>query len=100
MPLVIGGIEVRSWLDVPTRYGEWEGLAQHYDLDEPDFDTRGMRPASGAVVVEPDGRVWAVSPSNQYGGYHTTFRKGQWRLRSLFRSAPSEGPSKLGLLCL
>ncbi|MCB2048881.1 MAG: NUDIX hydrolase [Novosphingobium sp.] len=27
------------------------------------------------MVLEPDGRVWAVSPSNQFGGYEATFAK-------------------------
>lgn len=37
----------------------------------------GMRPASGAVVVEADGRVWVVSPSNHHGEYINTFPKGK-----------------------
>ena len=36
----------------------------------------GYKPAAGALVVEPDGRVWLVHPSNQYGSYHATFPKG------------------------
>lgn len=37
----------------------------------------GMRAAAGAVVVEPDGRVWLVAPSNGFGGYRVTFPKGR-----------------------
>jgi 8-oxo-dGTP pyrophosphatase MutT (NUDIX family) len=37
----------------------------------------GMRAAAGAVVVEDDGRVWLVSPSNGFGGYLATFPKGR-----------------------
>ena len=29
------------------------------------------------VVLESDGRVWVVSPSNQHGGYVNTFPKGK-----------------------
>ena len=29
------------------------------------------------VVVEDDGRVWVVSPSNAFGGYVNTFPKGK-----------------------
>jgi ADP-ribose pyrophosphatase YjhB (NUDIX family) len=36
----------------------------------------GYNPAAGALVVEPDGRVWLVHPSNQYGSHHVTFPKG------------------------
>lgn len=37
----------------------------------------GMKAAAGAVVVENDGRVWLVSPSNGFGGYRATFPKGR-----------------------
>jgi 8-oxo-dGTP pyrophosphatase MutT (NUDIX family) len=36
-----------------------------------------MRAAAGAVVVEPDGRIWLVAPSNGFGGYQVTFPKGR-----------------------
>jgi 8-oxo-dGTP pyrophosphatase MutT (NUDIX family) len=32
--------------------------------------------SAGIVVLEPDGRVWLVSPADQYGGYVNTFPKG------------------------
>jgi 8-oxo-dGTP pyrophosphatase MutT (NUDIX family) len=37
----------------------------------------GRRAAAGAVVIEPDGRIWLVAPSNGFGGYQTTFPKGR-----------------------
>jgi 8-oxo-dGTP pyrophosphatase MutT (NUDIX family) len=37
----------------------------------------GLKPAAGAVVVEDDGRIWLVSPTNGFGGYGTTFPKGR-----------------------
>lgn len=37
----------------------------------------GLRAAAGAVVVEPDGRLWLVAPSNAFGGYTATFPKGR-----------------------
>ncbi|CAH0197813.1 RNA pyrophosphohydrolase [Massilia sp. Bi118] len=47
-------------------------------VDEPPFTLPpGMRAAAGAVVIEDDGRVWLVSPTNGYGGYTTTFPKGR-----------------------
>jgi len=33
--------------------------------------------ASGAVVIEPEGRVWIVSPTNGFGGYTATLPKGR-----------------------
>jgi 8-oxo-dGTP pyrophosphatase MutT (NUDIX family) len=37
----------------------------------------GRRAAAGAVVMEPDGRIWLVAPSNGFGGYQATFPKGR-----------------------
>lgn len=37
----------------------------------------GKAPAAGAVVEEPDGRVWVIHPSNAFGGYRATFPKGK-----------------------
>ncbi|MCS0592418.1 NUDIX hydrolase [Massilia norwichensis] len=37
----------------------------------------GLRAAAGAVVLEDDGRVWLVSPTNGFGGYSATFPKGR-----------------------
>jgi 8-oxo-dGTP pyrophosphatase MutT (NUDIX family) len=37
----------------------------------------GKRAAAGAVVMEPDGRIWLVAPSNGFGGYQATFPKGR-----------------------
>lgn len=47
-------------------------------LAEPPFEPApGLQPAAGAVVLEPDGRVWLVAPSNGYGGYRISFPKGR-----------------------
>jgi 8-oxo-dGTP pyrophosphatase MutT (NUDIX family) len=46
-------------------------------IPEPEFILPpGLKAAAGAVVVEDDGRVWLVSPTNGFGGYTTTFPKG------------------------
>jgi 8-oxo-dGTP pyrophosphatase MutT (NUDIX family) len=37
----------------------------------------GKAPAAGAVVLEPEGRVWVIHPSNAFGGYRATFPKGK-----------------------
>lgn len=77
MPDVLGGIPIQSWTDATTATSGWESLSASSVFDEPPFKVKpGKRPASGVVTVEPDGRVWVVSPSNQYGGYVNTFPKG------------------------
>lgn len=78
MPSKIAGLAVASWKQAPTQSADWERLAQARTFDEPPMKTvAGKKPASGAVVVETDGRVWVVSPSNGFGGYINTFPKGK-----------------------
>jgi 8-oxo-dGTP pyrophosphatase MutT (NUDIX family) len=67
--------------------GELNGLAlapwQSVECEAPDLTVPplaivpGKAPAAGAVVVEPDGRVWVIHPSNAFGGYRATFPKGK-----------------------
>lgn len=78
MPASVGGLAIASWKSTPTRAAGWEQLAQAAALNEPPLKSLpGKAPASGAVVVEADGRVWVVSPSNGFGGYTHTFPKGK-----------------------
>lgn len=47
------------------------------DIEEPPFaPPSGIKAAAGAVLVEPDGRVWVVHPTNGFDGYLATFPKG------------------------
>ena len=46
--------------------------------EEPPFDLPpGFKAAAGVVILEPDGRVWLVAPTNGFGGYAATFPKGR-----------------------
>jgi 8-oxo-dGTP pyrophosphatase MutT (NUDIX family) len=48
------------------------------DFEEPPVSASvGLAPAAGVVIVEPDDRVWAVAPTNGFGGYSLTFPKGR-----------------------
>ena len=78
MPASVVGLGNASWKSAPTRAAGWERLAQAAAFEEPPLKSLpGKAPASGAVVVEADGRVWVVSPSNRFGGYTHTFPKGK-----------------------
>ena len=78
MPAAVNGLPITSWLDAPTDFAGWEQLAKSAKFDEPAMkNVPGKASASGAVVVESDGRVWVVSPSNGFGGYTNTFPKGK-----------------------
>lgn len=70
MPTSIAGITLANV--------RWEKPITGPEFDEPPMKSvTGKRPASGAVVVEADGRVWVVSPSNSAFGYTNTFPKGK-----------------------
>lgn len=59
----------------------------------------GLAAAAGVAVVEDDGRVWLVSPTNRFGGYETTFPKGRVdRGASLQHTAVREAFEESGLM--
>jgi len=78
MPPALNGIAFRPWVDAPREDAGWIALAAAgAAFDEPPFvPAPGKRVAAGVVILEPDGRVWIVHPSNAYGGYPATFPKG------------------------
>ena len=78
MPEQVNHLAIAAWTQAPSSAAGWQRLADAANFDEPPMPTKpGLAPASGAVVIEPDGRVWVVSPSNQFGGYSHTFPKGK-----------------------
>ncbi len=57
---------------------DWSELNDVLLVEEPAYRTDlGLRLTSGCVVLEPDGRVWLVHPTNRYGNVHVTFPKGR-----------------------
>lgn len=78
-PGEMNGIACESWLDHPDNDDEWNEVeGQMEDLQEPPMQLKsGLKPASGCVIEESDGRIWVVSPTNQFGGYKNTFPKGK-----------------------
>ncbi len=79
MPAELNGVAFTPWANYPTTAAEWnsyEGLAPA--IREPAMTVpAGMQPAAGAIVLEADGRVWVVHPSNGWGGYQATWAKGR-----------------------
>lgn len=56
---------------------KWKGVAgTNPNLQEPELDSAGLNQGAGVIVMEPDGRVWIVEPTNHYGQYEHTFPKG------------------------
>ena len=78
LPDALNGIPLAPWTSAPDTADGWAALADRSLLEEPPFvPPEGMSAAAGAVVVEDDGRVWLVAPSNRFGGYSATFPKGR-----------------------
>lgn len=78
VPRTLNGVPVRRWRDHPRTAEGWDYCDGIMDeLDEPPLQLKsGKYAASGAVIEEPDGRVWLVSPTNEFGGYKASFPKG------------------------
>jgi ADP-ribose pyrophosphatase YjhB (NUDIX family) len=76
-PPSLNGIAFDSWTP-PATAAEWANVPGQAPIEEPEFKCPpGLKPAAGCVVEEADGRIWLVSPTNQFGGYTNTFPKGR-----------------------
>lgn len=98
LPCALNGLALAPWHEVPENITAWEALASTMAVDEPPFDApKGFKKAAGAVVREPDGRVWVVAPSNAFGGYEATFPKGGMDGKSAKATALAEAFEESGL---
>lgn len=78
-PASLNGIALAAWTESPTTAAGWEEqatLAAQDFTEPPMVNVPGKSAASGVAILEDDGRVWMVSPSNSFGGYVNTFPKG------------------------
>lgn len=99
MPADLNGLAFDSWCDVPATTSGWNAVPGQGDFDEPPFvPTPGKKISAGVVVEESDGRVWVAHPTNQFGGYASTFPKGTVEHGlSLRASAIKEAHEEAGL---
>ena len=101
MPNRLNHVLVRPWKPAPTCAKAWETMSwdeEMADLEgEPSFDAQGLQAAAGAVVVEPDGRVWLVAPTNAFGGAQFAFPKGHTDTFGLRTTAIKEVYEESGL---
>jgi 8-oxo-dGTP pyrophosphatase MutT (NUDIX family) len=78
VPTILNGIPFQPVKESRT-HAQWENLvrgASSIELPKLQIPP-GKEPAAGAVILEPDGRVWYFEPTNHYGGYVATFPKGR-----------------------
>ncbi|MEY4752585.1 MAG: hypothetical protein RJA44_260 [Pseudomonadota bacterium] len=72
------GVPFAPWLDAPPTTPQWADVAGQLKLAESPLKlSSGKKAAAGAVIEEPDGRIWVVAPTNGFGGYTRTFPKGR-----------------------
>lgn len=100
VPASLNGVGLREWRDHPTTTEGWdyaEGVND--DLVEPAFHLPpGKKAGSGVVIEEPDGRIWLIAPTNQFGGYKASFPKGTAEPElSLQANAIKEAFEEIGL---
>jgi len=76
-PGILNGLAFQAWIDAPSDVPAWAQVAGQGSFLEPPFPATSQDHAAGVVILERDGRVWTVSPSNRYGGYTNTFPKGR-----------------------
>jgi len=75
MPEKLNKIPFKSW---EPKHKDWNKVEGQGDFEEPLMENKtGKKLASGLIMHEPDGRVWLVHPTNQFGGYEATFPKGK-----------------------
>jgi N-formylglutamate amidohydrolase/ADP-ribose pyrophosphatase YjhB (NUDIX family) len=76
-PSILNGLPFEPWLGSPSSRTEWASVPGQGTFSEPPFPQTSMEHAAGVVILEADGRIWTVSPSNRFAGYRNTFPKGR-----------------------
>lgn len=78
LPESLNGIPLEPWHDAPRSPEAWDYVeGQNDELEEPGMELPQKKvPASGVIVLEPDGRAWVVAPTNRFAGTKNTFPKG------------------------
>lgn len=79
---------------------QWRAITPDAVAGEPNFVLPpGFRASSGCVVLEPDGRVWIVHPTNEFMGTKATFPKGRVEpVLSLAQNAVKETFEEAGIV--
>jgi ADP-ribose pyrophosphatase YjhB (NUDIX family) len=78
LPDELNGVKFAPWTDTPKTQHGWATVSGQAIENEPAMTVPpGMHTSAGVVIVEPDGRVWVVHPTNGFGGYKASFAKGR-----------------------
>lgn len=52
-----------------THGGDWNKVDGQGEFHEPELPKSSKPLATGVIIHEKDGRIWTISPTNQFGGY-------------------------------
>lgn len=74
MPSEINGVALRSWVP-PSQASGWNRVDGK--LSEPEPIPHPDIKRTGTIIMEPDGRVWMMEPSNHFSGENINFPKGK-----------------------
>lgn len=77
MPALLNGVAFTAWTGAPASEDGWSSCAAKPVEEPPYHCPSGFKAAAGVVILEADGRVWLVAPTNGFGGYAATFPKGR-----------------------
>ena len=72
----LNGVAFSHWSGPKDNAGWEQEASQQPSFDEPALPKTGKKQGAGVIIREPDGRIWIVHPTKQYGGYNATFPKG------------------------
>ena len=76
MPAQANQVPIVSWTAAPADQPGWTALAQADPVPEPAWPRAPGEAASvGTAILEADGRIWLVAPSNAMGGSATALPK-------------------------
>ncbi|MCG7602130.1 NUDIX hydrolase [Halomonas sp. McH1-25] len=81
LPSSLNGIAFSKWEAPAPEPDIWQAMLGDLPFTiasaPPMSVATGHKPAAGTIILEPDGRVWIIHPSNAFGGYSATFPKGK-----------------------
>lgn len=75
-PQSLGNTEIKSWNPPQSGWSGIPGTKESLDRRKTFSEAPGKKTGAGVIIVEDDGRVWVLSPTNAFGGYNATFPKG------------------------
>ncbi|WP_205950446.1 NUDIX hydrolase [Pantoea stewartii] len=77
LPVSLNHAAFRPW-QAPSTLEGWRKIqTSDVKIKEPEFiPAKGKRIAAGAVIIEPDLRIWLCEPTNHFGGQTLVIPKG------------------------